>query len=207
MRSVPVATRPDRTRQLVKIAGVVLTGGASRRMGRTKATIDVDGRPMADHVLDALRGVGAEPLILVGGDASELADLSAPVVDDQSPGAGPVGGVLSALDHLAKLDTVDAALILPCDLVSVTSDTLWPIVEAAVGDGMSLAWVAATERLEPMCTLWSLNARGVIRERFVAGERALHRVIAEIPHTTVTVDPAGLRNVNRPEDLGGDDLP
>lgn len=170
-------------------------------MGRTKATIEVDGRAMADRVLDALRDVGSSPVVLVGGDADELGVLSAPVVDDEYPGSGPVGGLLSALDHLSTLDGVGAAFVLACDLADVTSDALWPIVEAAAGDDRSLVWVAATERLEPMCALWSLAARGIVRERFVAGERALHRLIAELPHTTVTVDGTALRNVNRPTDL------
>jgi molybdopterin-guanine dinucleotide biosynthesis protein A len=55
--------------------------------------------------------------------------------------------------------------------------------------------------MEPMCAVWSVAARDVVRERFVAGERALHSVIAELPHTTVTVDVAAMRNVNRPADL------
>jgi len=185
----------------VRIAGVVLAGGASRRMGETKALIDVDGTAMADRVLDVLRAVGGDPVVLVGGDADELATLSAPVVPDMYPGEGPVGGVLTALEHLASLDAVDAALILPCDLCDVTTDTLWPLVEAASGDGHSRVWVAATDRMEPMCALWSLAARGVVRDQFVAGQRALHRVIAELPHTTVTVEARALRNVNRPEDL------
>ena len=188
----------------MRIAGVVLAGGASRRMGRTKALIEIDGRPMADRVLDALRGVGADPVFVCGGDPHELDALSAPVVADRYPGEGPVAGVLGALDHLASSATspsVDAALILPCDLADMTSDALWPLVEAAAGDGHSRVWVAATDRVEPMCALWSLAARGTVRERFVAGERALHRVIGELPHATITVDDGALRNVNRPEDL------
>lgn len=188
----------------MRFAGVVLAGGASRRMGRTKALVEVDGRAMADRVLDALRGVGAQPVFIVGGDAGELASLDAPVVPDGDPGEGPVGGVLTALDHAAGLDTADAVdgvLILPCDLAEVTTDALRPLVEAGVGDGHSCVWVAATDRMEPMCALWSSDAREVVRERFVAGERVLHRVIAELPHVTVTVDAQALRNVNRPEDL------
>lgn len=171
-------------------------------MGRTKALLDVDGRAMADRVLDAVRSVGAAPVLLVGGDPVELEPLETPVVPDRYPGEGPVGGVLTALDHLAGLGTArENALILPCDLVDVTADALTPLVEAAAGDGLSRVWVAATDRMEPMCAIWSLDARGVVRERFAAGERALHRVIAELPHVTVTVDATALRNVNRPEDL------
>lgn len=185
----------------MNIAGVVLAGGASRRMGRTKALIEVEGRTMADRVLDAIRAVGAEPVVLVGGDPVELAMLSAPVVADRYPGEGPVGGVLTALDHVAAQGSAVAALILPCDLADITPDALWPLVEAAAGDAHSRVWVAATDRMEPMCALWSLEARRTVRDRFLAGDRAVHRVISELAHTTVTVDAGALRNVNRPDDL------
>lgn len=185
----------------MRVAGVVLTGGASRRMGRTKATMQVDGRALADRVLDALRTAGAEPLVVVGGDPDELSDLGAPFVADDHPGQGPVGGVLTALDHLAGRGGIDGALILSCDLVDMTADALWPILEASAGDGHSRVWVAATDRLEPTCALWSLAALDVVRAQFAGGERALHRVIAQLPHTAVTTDAAALRNVNRPADL------
>jgi molybdopterin-guanine dinucleotide biosynthesis protein A len=174
-------------------------------MGRTKALIDLDGRAMAERVLDALRSVGADPIVLVGGDPAELASLSAPVVPDLHPGEGPVGGVLSALDHLTALSTIDAALILPCDIGQITGNALWPILEAAAGDTNSRVWVAATDRMEPMCALWSLASLDVIRERFTAGERTLHRVISDLPHTTVTVDAEAFHNMNRLQDLRAPD--
>lgn len=156
---------------------------------------------MADRVLDALADVRADPLLLVGGDPDDLHELRAPVVEDRYPGDGPVGGVFTALEHLAATTSVDAALILSCDLADISSEALWSIVESSAGDGHSRVWVAATDRLEPMCALWSLDALDVVRTQFAAGERAVHRVITELPHTTVTVDGAALRNVNRPEDL------
>lgn len=170
-------------------------------MGRTKALIEIDGRALADRVLDAERGVGANPVMLVGGDARELAGLSAPVVPDRFPGEGPVGGVLTAIEHLASGEALDGVLILACDLAEITTDALFELVEAAAGDDHSRAWVAATDRMEPMCAMWSLAAAPVVRSSFDAGERALHRVIAQLPHTTITVDSDALRNVNRPDDI------
>ena len=52
----------------IAFAGAVLTGGRSSRMGRDKATLPVDGVPMAARVADALRRAGAEPVLAVGGD-------------------------------------------------------------------------------------------------------------------------------------------
>ncbi len=181
------------------LAAAVLAGGRSRRMGTTKALIEVDGRAMADRVLDAARSVGADPVVLLGGDPTQLASLSAPVVLDRYPGEGPVGGVLAALQHFEG--TADRVLILPCDLVDLDASTLLPLLEAEAGDGFSKVWVAASDRLEPMCAIWSTEAIGVIEDRFNAGERAVHAVISALPHVAVTVDPAGLVNINTPDQL------
>ena len=170
-------------------------------MGRTKALIDVGGTAMADRVLDAARSLGAAPVILLGGDAGELADLDAPVVPDLYPGEGPVAGVLAALRHFTGV--TERVLVLPCDLAHVDADALAPLVEAEAGDGFSQVWVAATDRLEPMCAIWSVRTVDRIQELFDSGERALHAVIGELPHVAVTVDAVKLANINTPGDLGG----
>jgi molybdopterin-guanine dinucleotide biosynthesis protein A len=183
------------------LAAAVLAGGRSSRMGSTKALIEVDGRAMADRVLDAARSLGADPVVIVGGDPEELAALSAPVIPDRYPGEGPVAGVLAALQHFEGI--ADRVLALPCDLADVDATTLLPLIEAEAGDGFSRVWVAAAERLEPMCAIWSVDSIPRIQELFDAGERALHAVIGELPHVAVTVDAAGLTNINTPDELPG----
>jgi len=170
-------------------------------MGSTKALIDIDGRLMADRVLDAARALGADPVVVLGGDPVELSALSAPIVPDRYPGEGPVAGVLAALRHFEGI--ADRILVLPCDLAEVDESTLYPLVEAEAGDGFSQVWVAAADRLEPMCAIWSIRSASRIQELFDAGERALHSVIGELPHVAVTVNAAGLININTPDQLPG----
>ena len=185
---------------LARIGGAVLAGGRSRRMGRTKALIEIDGVAMADRVLTALRSVGADPVVVYGGDGAELAELSAPVVPDAFPGRGPVGGVLGVLEHLG--DEVDSVLVLPCDVAMIDRTTLAPIVAAATGRPGHIA-VARTDRIEPMVAIWPTAVRTRIAELFDSGERALHRIIEQLDHTDVDVDARGLVNFNTPDDLPG----
>jgi molybdopterin-guanine dinucleotide biosynthesis protein A len=79
--------------------GAVLTGGRSRRMGRDKAFVGVEGEPMVRRVVRALRAGGAIEVVAVGGDETGLLaeDLDR-FVPDLHPGEGPLGGVLAALD-------------------------------------------------------------------------------------------------------------
>ena len=70
------------------LTGAVLTGGASRRMGRNKALVEVGGTPMALLVADTLSAAGCEPVVLVGGDPARLAALGLRVVPDGPPARG-----------------------------------------------------------------------------------------------------------------------
>lgn len=62
------------TQSAPRYAAVILAAGQSRRMGPVnKVLIEVDGKPMARHAIDAARAAGADPVIVVTGhDADEV---------------------------------------------------------------------------------------------------------------------------------------
>ncbi|MEL6891189.1 MAG: molybdenum cofactor guanylyltransferase [Actinomycetota bacterium] len=183
------------------IAGVVLAGGASRRMGRDKALVEVGGRPMAAHVLDALRANGFDGPIVYGGDPGALASLEVPVLPDAHPGEGPVGGVLGALGAVGKRSGVDAAIVVPCDIPRLDASVLAPLRERWVDGPPVDVVVARTDRIEPICAIWSVEVTDRVESAFRAGERALHRVLERVDVAEVEVPAAPLHNVNTPADL------
>ena len=177
---------------MAALIGAVLCGGASRRMGADKATLRVGGVAMARRVADALVAAGCSPVVAVGGDSVELAGLGLEHIDDEFPGEGPLGGVLTAL-------TVGSpAVVVACDLVDLAPATVKSLAEAL--DEHDAA-VAFSDRAEPLCAIWSDRAVPVLRARFEAGERTMHRAIEGLDICWVTVAPADLRNVNTPGDL------
>ncbi|MFN2451664.1 MAG: molybdenum cofactor guanylyltransferase [Candidatus Dormibacteria bacterium] len=79
-----------------RFAGAVLCGGASRRMGRDKAGLKLDGVTLLQRAVDRLRAAGAAPVLVV----SRLGELSAPgaaTVADSALDCGPLGGLVAAL--------------------------------------------------------------------------------------------------------------
>ena len=175
-------------------------------MGRTKALIEVDGVPMGARVADALRGAGCEPVVAYGGDPDELAPLGLAVMPDRHPGAGPLGGVLGLLEAVAvdgDGDVGDALVIaVACDLPSLRSDDLAPLVDTMRRDPRLELVMARAPQLEPACAVWRVAAHTRLRTLFDAGERALHRAFDTLASTSVDVDAAALRNINTPDDLG-----
>jgi molybdopterin-guanine dinucleotide biosynthesis protein A len=180
------------------VAGAVLAGGQSRRMGRTKALIDVGGQPMATYVAHALAIAGCRDVVLVGGDPTELAALDLPVIADRHPGEGPVGGVLTALHH-QQHGGATHVVVAACDLPGLTASTVTRMLEAVTG--ATSVVVAMTDRLEPALAVWNVQTFMPIEAAFETGVRALHEVLALFDVATVAIDPVEMRNMNRPEDL------
>jgi len=171
-------------------AGAVLAGGGSRRMGRDKASLHVDGEAMAMRVAHALAAAGCDPVVAVGG--AGVAGLE--TVPDAHPGEGPLGGVITALRHLG-VDTVIAA----CDLPDLDARTV-EIVGAAPSHAVTVR-VATTDRSQPHLARWPIALLPRLEQQFADGERSLRAVLATVDVEDVPVDPDRLTDLDTPDDL------
>src|SRR5436190_11510610 len=105
-------------------SAVVLTGGASRRMGRDKALLPVGGVAMAARVASALRKAGADDITCVGGDLDGLRALGLDAIEDEWPGEGPVAGLLAGMANA----THDVVVFTACDLIAPDADAFGALV-------------------------------------------------------------------------------
>jgi molybdopterin-guanine dinucleotide biosynthesis protein A len=78
--------------------GFVLAGGKSSRMGRDKALLEFAGKPLVAHALSIFEAAGI-PAMIAGAASPALRSLPlfAPIVEDVSPGLGPLSGICAAL--------------------------------------------------------------------------------------------------------------
>ena len=185
------------------VVGAVLTGGASRRMGRDMAQLEVDGVAMARRVASALSAGGCDPVFAVGGDPGALGVLGLDVVADQWPGEGPLGAIVTALTRTATLAPGSSTFVAACDLPLLDGATVRALVAAAAAPGsVSAAVVAArTRAIEPLCAIWRPAALPLLRASFDDGERSVVRALERLLVATEDVDANALRNVNVPADV------
>jgi molybdenum cofactor guanylyltransferase len=92
-----------------QVAGFVLAGGLSSRMGRDKALLPFAGRPLLARALSIMRQARLEPKI--AGARSHL-DAFASIVRDPQPGMGPLSGICAALASASA----PLAVFLPVDM-------------------------------------------------------------------------------------------
>ena len=95
-------------------AAIVLCGGRSSRMGRPKAWLPWRGRTMVEHVVECLRPVVDEVVVVTSADL-DLPPLEARVVTDREEGRGPLAGIREGLSaarsELAFVTSTDAPFL------------------------------------------------------------------------------------------------
>jgi molybdopterin-guanine dinucleotide biosynthesis protein A len=171
-------------------------------MGVDKALIEIDGTPMAERVARALEAGGCAPVVFVAGERGALTTSGRTWLADRWPGAGPLGGVLTALTALTAAGS-DGVLVAACDLPALDEDTVAAVLRAARAHPNSAAVVAETDRIEPLLSWWPAASLSALEAAWSAGTRAVHDVLDALGPVRVPVPASALRNANRPEDLDG----
>ncbi|HOV03463.1 MAG TPA: molybdenum cofactor guanylyltransferase MobA [Hyphomicrobiales bacterium] len=194
------------------IAGIVLAGGRSTRMGgHEKALLDLAGRPMLAHVVARVAPQVARLAINANGDPARLSAFGLAVVADTVAGhAGPLAGLLAGLEW-AKAEMPDARALL-----TVAADTpflpadLVTRLEAASARGSAIVLARSAAGLHPVIGLWPVALADDLAlwladpdnrkvRRFVDRHPSADLVFADLEIAGTTVDP--FFNVNTPGDL------
>ena len=197
------------TSGLETIAGVVLAGGRSQRMGgRDKTLLALAGKPMIAHAVERLAPQVAAVAINANGDPSGFAGFGKPVFGDVVDDfLGPLAGILSALRW------AESAAAGYGHVVTVAADTpFFPddLVRRFVGDAKTAGTVVMARSQgnpHPVFALWPVSLAGDLADWLERGEtlkvRAWaerHRLVySDFPPRPDGVDP--FFNVNTPDDL------
>lgn len=188
-----------------RFTGAVLCGGGSRRMGRDKALIELDGVPLAGRVGAALRAAGADPVLALGGDAPALEAIGLTVVADDDPGAGPLAAIVGAL----RRTDAPVVLAVACDLLAPDPAAMARVVDALQqAAGADVAVPVVEGRRQWAHAAWATSARDHLAAALAAGERSLRGAAAGLQVVEVAgLDAGALRDADRPEDLPPDGSP
>jgi molybdopterin-guanine dinucleotide biosynthesis protein A len=192
----------------MKIVGLLLAGGQSRRMGGgDKALRLLAGRTLLDRVVDRVRPQVAALVLNANGDPTRFTRFGLPVVADSiTDFAGPLAGILAGLDWTAA-NRPDCGLVvsLATDAPFLPADLVARLVEGINAKAAELACAASGGQSHPVIGLWPVRLRGELRHALVAeGIRKVDVWTARYPLATVDFPIAAIDpffNANRPEDL------
>lgn len=184
----------------VSLTGLVLAGGASRRMGHDKATLRVGDARLVDHVAAVLASV-CDAVLVASGDGRRLPDLAHPQVADPDPDQGPLGAIVAGL---AAADTPLLAVV-AVDLPDANADVLRLLRDRWTGEDAVVPWVAG--RAQPLHAVWATRSRDVVAQAYAGGERSPTRLLDRLDVSYIgegewgtVADGRFAVNVNRPAD-------
>jgi molybdopterin-guanine dinucleotide biosynthesis protein A len=182
----------------IQTTGVVLAGGQSIRMGRSKAALEIAGKPLLQRVVGRLQR--ALPVVLVIGPA-ELAPLIPGVrlLPDLRPGLGPLGGLETAL---SAIDT-PCAFVVACDMPFVVPTLVRYLATVAEADvDADVIALRTAHGLEHLHAVYRAACLPEVRTQLDSGTRSVHallqrlRVRAVDSVETVPFDPRSLSSFN-----------
>ncbi len=181
------------------VAGMLLTGGASRRMGFNKATLSVEGRALAGRIADCLERV-ASPAIEVGPGRSGLAA----VVEDP-PGSGPLVALSTGAAALRRGGHLGSVLVVACDLPLLDEALLRLLAE---WPGNHSVVPVVDGHPQPLCARWCGEDLLAAASFVDAGERSMRGLLTrpglvriEEKDWSAVVDPSAFSDVDTPADL------
>ena len=188
--------------------GVILAGGLARRMGGGDKTMRaIAGRPILDHVIERLAPQCASLILNANGDPARFDAWGLPVVPDDVPDfAGPLAGVLAALDWTAlHHPAIEWVVSVAGDCPFLPRDLVARMQTERTAMQAELAVAASGDQSHPVVGLWKVSLREALRHALVVEEcRKIDRWTARYrlvtTHWPVTpVDP--FFNANTPDDV------
>ena len=172
----------------------MLAGGAGRRIGGDKCTVELAGRPLVLYPVAALRQV-CEQVVVVAKRETKLPQLAgeAEVWIEPDEPQHPLAGIVHAL----RTASARKLLVLACDMPLVPEELLRRLVRSAKGAG---AVARCDGIVEPLCACYTRQALPVL-STFDRDERAVD-VTDRLGVTYVDWEGAdAVLSVNAPEDL------
>jgi molybdopterin-guanine dinucleotide biosynthesis protein A len=185
------------------VAGLLLTGGSSRRMGRDKAELVVAGERLADRSARVLSAV-CDPVLEVGPGHSALEAVE----DLPAAGAvraGPLAALVTGVGALQARAYSGAVVLLGVDLPFVSEPLLRFVANHPAADTVV---PIAGDMHQSCCARYAPEALDTAAALVERGERALHTLLSAVPVVDIgenewrAVAPAdALADIDTPEDL------
>ena len=177
---------------------LLLAGGASRRMGRPKALLDVGGETLIEFVRRRLR-TGFDDVLVSTNEPDALPpELRATCVRDRLPGAGPLAGIEAGL-AAARNDVVFAVA---CDMPYVDLSLARKLVSASRGFDAAVPRIDG--RPEPVCAAYRRRSLPAITRALDGGVRKAAEALQRLDVCWCDgLDLDALRSINTPDDWAG----
>lgn len=181
---------------------LILAGGTSSRMGRDKAFIQVEGIRLLDYVYGTCQELFSE-IIIVTNQPHQFIEYRIPVVTDEIPGSGSLGGLYTGLKRASN----DYSFCVGCDMPFLKPELIAYLIGKRLQSDVVIPRTRAG--FEPLHAIYSKRCITPIKMLLERGEFQILKLLSEVQvayceeEEIRRIDPAliSFMNVNTQQDL------
>tara|TARA_R110001583_G_scaffold21469_5_gene81592 strand:- start:14558 stop:15133 length:576 start_codon:yes stop_codon:yes gene_type:complete len=156
----------------VKIVGIVLSGGKSRRMGQEKGLVKYKGKALIEYAIETLKPLCNELVISTANDS--YAYLGLPMIADEIPDCGPIGGISTCM----KAVNADVYLVVSCDVPNVPTELFSDLL--AQVNGNAVVPIDEAERKQPLSACYTSSSSIFFHEALESRELKMMNLLKKI---------------------------
>jgi molybdenum cofactor guanylyltransferase len=181
------------------IAGLLLAGGKSSRMGQDKGQIQYHGLDQREYASGILKSLFPEVSLSLNATQAQEYTGILPVIEDQFLNIGPLGGILSAF----KSNPNTAWLVLACDMPYLSEKSINYLLENRNTSAIATCFKSDFDGFpEPLCTIFEPKAYPILLEMLAYGYDCPRKALINYPsHVVEHPNSIELNNVNTPDQL------
>jgi molybdopterin-guanine dinucleotide biosynthesis protein A len=186
---------------ITDVAGVILAGGKSSRMGRNKALLEINGERMIETAYRLIAEIFTEVLLVT--NTPEIYDfIHCRKIADIYPAMGPLAGIHAALSHCSA----ERAFVTACDMPDLNPALIREL--CSISGAADVVVPESPGGLEPLHAVYSKSCLPKMDEMLRDGKS---RILSFLDLVQVRLVPrdkvafldsayASFRNINTPED-------
>jgi molybdopterin-guanine dinucleotide biosynthesis protein A len=168
----------------VSVSVAILCGGQSQRMGEDKGLKPFLGRPLIKRVVERVQSL-SNAITLITNHPDDYAFLGLQMFGDETPGLGPLGGMLTALTHCST----PLLAVVACDMPFVSPSLLAHAAGLLEDESLDAAAPLTSDGYEPLHAVYRVAASlPVVRAAIDARELSLHTLLARLNVRAITPD-------------------
>ena len=176
-------------------SAAILAGGQSLRMKQDKGLLPICGQPLIAHIAKQLTPVFPEVLVS-SNEKDKYAFLGLPIVADQTPGQGPLMGILSCL----KAARYDRVLIVACDIPTIDISFVRQLIRLSQDADIAIP-LSEGGRHEPLLAVYRKSVIPRAEALLAGGKRRVVELFDGLVVKKIGMPSDWYRNLNTPEDL------